>query len=664
MDFEKTLQIEWLETNGLGGFASSTAAGINTRRYHGLLTAAITPPVGRYVLLSKLEETVMGVDLSSNLYPAATHPRGFEHLTAFHRDPVPTFTFDVGGVRIEKRVYMIHGENATVIEYTVTGEVPAGARLEIRPLIAFRDYHSTTHENGGINGTLNIADGQVSIEPYPGLPRLYIAHSATEIHPGGDWYRNFEYPVERERGLDYREDLYCPLIASFDLMKTRTAAIIASTTPHDIAALAELRENELRRRSRIRDAAPSTDRLTRELVSAADQFIVRRGDLYSIIAGYHWFADWGRDTMIALPGITLTTGRFDIAKSILLAYAQHIDQGMLPNRFPDDGGAPEYNTVDAALWFIQAVRAYLEYTRDIEMARRLYETLVNIIDWHLNGTRYGIHTDCDGLLVAGGPGTQLTWMDAKIGDFVATPRHGKPVEIQALWYNAIRFIADLADRFGDESSLTLLRELGPRIRTSFNREFWNEETGCLYDVIDGGCKDGSIRPNQLFAVALPHNLLSEERTRSVLAVIERELLTPHGLRTLAPSDPKYRGQYEGGPAKRDAIYHQGTVWPWLLGPFVKAYIASEKGSTAARLRAAAWLESFRKFNGLIPEILDGDAPHTARGCCHQAWSVGEILRALIEDIHQIKPTTKQGEKREDHSTTTRGRNGCNACVGR
>jgi predicted glycogen debranching enzyme len=640
MDIDRSLQLEWLEANGLGGFASSTISGANTRRYHGLLIAATKPPVGRYVLLSKFEETLIigerRFELSCNLYPGVVHPRGFEYLMSFEAAPFPRFVYRVEGVKIEKRVFMIPGENTTVVEYEIKGEVPLGAKLELRPLIAFRDYHSTTHANGNINSAIDSAPNLVSIEPYFGLPRLYLAHNASSIEPASNWYFNFEYPVERERGLDFHEDLFCPLVAAFDLTATLTPAIIASTEEHNILAATGLRNQEIAHRQSVRQASPVDDPLVTTLVSAADQFIVKRDDLYSVIAGYPWFTDWGRDTMISLPGLTLVTGRHDIAKSILLAYAAHIDQGMLPNRFPDSGEAPEYNTVDAAFWFIEAVRCYLEHSGDIDLVRGLYDRLLSIIEWHLKGTRYGIRADSDGLLIAGGPGTQVTWMDAKIGDFVPTPRYGKPVEIQALWYNAVCFVASLSKNFGEDPAERLLSELAPRIQSSFNREFWNGQAGYLYDVVDSDKKDLSIRPNQVIALSLPYTMLSPEKARSIFAVVERELLTPFGLRTLAPSDPRYRGRYEGGPRERDAIYHQGAVWPWLLGPFVRAYLRLYSDSPQTRTQIAGWIAAFHAhiqnagIVGQISEIFDGDAPHTPRGCPAQAWSVAELLRVIVE----------------------------------
>jgi predicted glycogen debranching enzyme len=375
------------------------------------------------------------------------------------------------------------------------------------------------------------------------------------------------------------------------------------------------------------------------LRSAADQFIVSRQEGETVIAGYHWFADWGRDTMIALPGLTLVNGQWHIAKNILAEFAKHVDQGMLPNRFPDAGEAPEYNTVDATLWFFEAVSSFVQYTADYEFVRtNLYSVLKDIIDWHVKGTRYGIHVDEDGLLFSGEPGVQLTWMDAKVGDRVVTPRHGKPVEIQALWYNALRVMEELAERFNEPNSMHEYGAMADKARASFNKLFWNEHADCLYDVVDGEIRDPSIRPNQVIAISLTNTMVSRDRAARILRVVEGELLTARGLRTLSPSDPNYIGRYEGGPDTRDSAYHQGTVWPWLMGPYITANVKTF-GQIAAQKFAATWLENFQPplpeaCLGQVSEIFDGDAPHAPRGCVAQAWSVAELLRAIVEDIEQ------------------------------
>ena len=639
---DKALQREWLETNGLGGFASSTIVGLNTRRYHGLLVAATRPPVGRMLLLSKLEETIVidgqRYELSANEYPGTIHPRGYQYLVSVKLDPFPVFTYEVAGVEVEKSVFMIYGENSTAIQYAVRvvgANLPRTLDLEVSALIAFRDYHSTAHENDALDPRVEQEPGLATVTPYAGLPSLHIAHNANELEPTGFWYRRFEYQVERERGLDFTEDLFNPFVLKFHALQQPNPSIIASTGRRDISRGADYREAEIQRRLAVIEAFPSEREPIHTLVAAADQFIVSRGSEKTVIAGYHWFSDWGRDTMIALPGLTLATGRFDIAKSILLAFAPFVDQGMLPNRFPDAGETPEYNTVDATLWYFEAIRALLQYTGDFTFVRtNLYRVLVDIIDWHERGTRYGIRLDEDGLLQSGEAGVQLTWMDAKVGDWVVTPRTGKPVEIQALWYNALCVMEHLAKKFEDRANEQRFGQIAERTKRSFNKSFWNEQRGCLYDVIDGDARDDSIRPNQVFAVSLAHTMLSRDKARQVVEVVQRELLTPYGLRSLARSDPHYRGRYEGGPLSRDGSYHQGTVWAWLMGPFITAYLKVTGDGKEGREQAAKWLDEFsghleEACLGQVSEIFDGDSPHRPRGCVAQAWSVAELLRALL-----------------------------------
>jgi predicted glycogen debranching enzyme len=638
-DPSAALSREWLETNGIGGFSSSTILGLNTRRYHGLLTAATKPPVGRFVLLSKLEETLLidgrRYELSANQYPGVIHPQGFNYQTGFRLDPFPTFTYEIEGTHIEKSVFMISGENTTVVQYVIKQPVAKDIKLEVRPLIAFRDYHSTTHENVALNPQVETENGQTTFRPYSDLPALHLAHDPAEINSNGFWYRNFQYAVEQERGLDFAEDLFSPCAFTFDLNAAKTVNIIASTERRDAGDGDTYREAEIERRSTINKQTNATNELVVSLTTAAEQFVVARERGETVIAGYHWFADWGRDTMIALPGLTLVNGRSDISRNILAEFATHIDQGMLPNRFPDAGETPEYNTVDATLWFFEAVRSFLQYTGDYEFVRtNLYAVLKDIVNWHVKGTRYQISVDDDGLLFSGEPGVQLTWMDAKVGDRVVTPRHGKPVEIQALWYNALRVMEHLASKFQELDAKDEYGAMADKALASFNGVFWNEQTGCLYDVVNGEDRDASIRPNQVIAISLTNTMLSKERAVSVLRVIERELLTPRGLRTLSPTDPDYIGRYEGGPATRDGAYHQGTVWPWLMGPYITAYTRTF-GKKAGRQFAALWLENFQEHLheaclGQVSEIFDGDAPHAPRGCVAQAWSVAELLRAIIE----------------------------------
>jgi predicted glycogen debranching enzyme len=648
-DLREATAREWLETNGLGGFASSTVAGINTRRYHGLLVAATRPPVGRTVMLSKLEETLVVAgrryELSANQYPGAVHPQGHTLMSRFRLDPFPVFTYRVEGFELEKAVVMLHGENTTCVRYTLrrvdSGETDV--RLEVRPLIAFRDYHALTRENGALDSRVRVEEGLLTVAPYEGLPALHFAHEGGGVEAAGDWYRNFTYAEEQARGLDSTEDLFSPFALKFDLSGRDAVSVIASTERNDARRAGELIRAEVERREAVLGSSPSNDEAVRALTAAADQYVVARGSQKTVIAGYHWFGDWGRDTMIALPGLTLVTGRFDVARSILAEFARHVSEGMLPNRFTEAGEAPEYNTVDATLWYFEAVRALAAYTGDAEFVRvNLYPVLRDIVEWHERGTRYRIRVDEDGLLAAGEEGAQLTWMDAKVGSRVITPRHGKPVEIQALWYNALRTMEGFAREFGFAADEGKYAGMASRARDSFNVQFWNEEAGCLYDAVDGAARDASMRPNQIFAVSLRHSMLSAERARLVVDAVGRELLTPYGLRSLAPSDPQYSGHYGGGPAERDAVYHQGAVWAWLIGPFVTAHLKVH-GRAPETLRRArnmlAPLVAHLKEACLshVSEIFEGDAPHAPRGAVAQAWSVAELLRALVEDVQGVSP---------------------------
>ncbi|HKQ99339.1 MAG TPA: amylo-alpha-1,6-glucosidase [Pyrinomonadaceae bacterium] len=655
-DLGESLRREWLETNGLGGYASSTISGLNTRRYHGLLVASTKPPLGRIVLLSKLEETLVidgrRYELSANQYPGVVHPRGYEYQTGFRLDPFPIFTYEVEGIIVEKSVLMPHGENTTIIRYEFLQSdennlrrplSATGCSFHLRPLAAFRDYHSLGHQNDKLNPHVEAESGRATIQLYDELPALNFTYDRAEPDVASFWYRDFEYREERERGFDYREDLFSPFALKFDLSDGRSRlSVIASTEHRDLGLADQYRQAEVWRRREVTLTVPTPDELTRALVAAADQFIVARGEGKTVIAGYPWFSDWGRDTMIALPGLTLATNRPEIAQSVLLEYARYVDRGMLPNRFPDAGEQPEYNTVDATLWFFEAVRALVQHTGDDEFVRaNLYEVLADIIDWHVRGTRYNIHVDRQGLLYSGEEGAQLTWMDAKVGDWVVTPRRGLAVEIQALWYNALCVMEELARRFEDQERQRQYARMMERARESFNQLFWNEDERCLYDVIDGDERDGAVRPNQIFAVSLKHTMVRAERSERIVRKVERDLLTPYGLRTLAPTDPKYRGRYEGDSLSRDGAYHQGTVWAWLMGPFITAYLKVNNRSAESVERAAGWLGNFQEHLneaglGQISEIFDGDWPHAPRGCIAQAWSVAALLHAAVEDVFMNK----------------------------
>ncbi len=640
---------EWLVTNGIGGFASGTVSGGLTRRYHGLLIAALQPPLGRTHLVALLGETVRYL---GSTYVLATHrwasgavdPQGFLYLESFRLEgATPVWTYALGDALLEKRVWMVRGENTTFIHYALA-RASSPFEIDLKALVNYRDFHSLTHAGDWQMKIAPVEHG-VMILPFDGATRFFLKSAQASCEPHHEWYRDCFLPMETERGLEDREDhLFAALFhaklnpgESFTIVATTEAtamldgeASIAQRVTHEASLLEawQAQNGELARNG------PGW---LRQLVLAADQFIVKRSlpeepDGRSIIAGYHWFGDWGRDTMVALPGLALTTGRSDAARQILLAFARYVDAGMLPNNFPDAGGKPEYNTVDAALWYFEAVRQYLAATQDASTLQKLYPVLVSMIDAHVVGTRYNIHVDStDGLLYAGGPGIQLTWMDAKIGDWVVTPRTGKPVEINALWINALETMQELARQLNQPAEM--YERLSAQAKNSFQK-FWNAERDRCFDVIDvpgaamNGGKDAAFRPNQILAVSLPVSPLRKEQQKSVVDNCAEHLLTSHGLRSLAPGEPNYQGHYGGDQKSRDAAYHQGTVWGWLLGPFALAHFRVYAARSAA-LRYLEPLGSHINAYGLgtLAEIFDGDPPHTPRGCIAQAWTVGEVLRA-------------------------------------
>jgi predicted glycogen debranching enzyme len=644
-NFAEVIGREWLETNGIGGWASSTISNAHTRRYHGLLVAATRPPVGRVVVLSKLDETLVRedarIELGTNVYPGSVQPQGYRYLTAFSQDFFPSFTYEVDGIVLQKAVAAIHGENTTVILYRII-EAPVMFNLELRPFVAGRDYHSLTQANADIRPEPCVVGDIWSYQPYAQLPTFYMLLPGTTFESNPDWYYSFEYLAEKQRGQDFREDLFTPGLFTISLKAGDHLGIIVSTD-NPIGRDAEnLVAKEKARRKNLFPALPVVDELTRALALAADQFVVRRGDdLKTIIAGYHWFTDWGRDTMIALPGLTLVTGRYADAKKILQAFAENIDQGMLPNRFPDADEKPEYNTVDATLWFFVAAYKYYLYTRDQAFLKEiLLPAMAEMLDWHQRGTRYGIHMDSDGLLMAGEPGVQLTWMDAKIGDWVVTPRYGKAVEINALWYNALAIYARLLQTVGRKEDADTYQTLAKKVIKRFVQLFWNPEGGYLFDVVNGEQRDGAIRPNQILALSLPFALLGRNRARQVLKTVEDHLLTPVGLRSLSPHDPAFQPTYQGDTYLRDKAYHQGTVWAWLLGPYLTALVRV-RGKTGRKqgLKLVQAVQNHLSESGIgqISEIFDGEAPHAPRGCIAQAWSVAEIARAYVEDLLDAGP---------------------------
>jgi predicted glycogen debranching enzyme len=616
---------EWLEADGLGGFASGTASGIRTRRYHALLLSATTPPGGRMVLVNGLDawvETGAGrFAVSSQRYaPDVVHPDGAQRIERFDAEPWPRWTFRLeDGTRIEHDVLVRPGAPAVFLSWRVVGAQLRG-RLCVRLLLSGRDPHALHHENRAFRFHADVSAGRVAWRPYDGVPAIVASANGEYVHDPV-WYRRFQYDEERARGLDFVEDLASPGVLRFDLARGDAALVLSAgdteAPTHD--DLADAHAAETRRR----------ERFPTRLHRAADAYLVRRGTGKTIVAGYPWFGDWGRDTFIALRGLCLATNRRDDARDILIEWARTVSDGMLPNRFPDRGETPEYNSVDASLWYVIAVHDFL---RGGGVAPGDRDTLRAAIDailaGYAAGTRYGIRLDDDGLLAAGVPGVQLTWMDAKVGDWVVTPRIGKPVEIEALWLSALHVASAFSERWAGVLA---------RGRAAFVARFWNESGGHLYDVVDPnhhkGEADPTFRPNQIFAIGgLPLALVDGERARRTVDAVEARLWTPLGLRSLAPGEPGYAPRYTGGVRQRDGAYHQGTVWPWLICPFVEAWLRvrgdTREARAEARARFLAPLLDHLDDAGLghVSEIADAEAPHRPGGCPFQAWSVGEVVR--------------------------------------
>ncbi|HEY7125255.1 MAG TPA: amylo-alpha-1,6-glucosidase [Ktedonobacterales bacterium] len=761
-NLDAVLQREWLVTNGLGSYASGTVSGANTRRYHGLLVAALRPPVARTVMVAKVGEEVefdqRTFYLGTNEYQDGTiHPGGFVHLESFAlEDGLPVFLYRIGGpnhLMLEKRIWMEHRQQTTYVRYRLLRE-PAGHKhlslereehaaqpqsgeqplsssasrsgassssitLTVLPFTAYRDYHGqqygSAEQHFAVAPLQPALDGQSSgsgqstgqaplagctITAFEGARPFHLvglgAHTAPVFTTIGVWYWRFLHRIERERGLPDTEDYYLPGAFRVELRlpehsktgaDTFTLAITAeprwSTLAHSAAlgkaeqrALARQREIKRSQHSGIseRDAA-----FLQQLRLAADQFMVTRASSAgrqgarqthpSIIAGYHWFTDWSRDTMISLPGLTLATGRFEEARALLETFARYLNRGMLPNRFPDSGEDltdADYNTADATLWYFHALDQYLRVSGDSTLLARLFPALEEIVAWHQRGTRFNIHVDeRDGLLTAGEPGVQLTWMDAKVDEWVVTPRMGKPVEINALWYNALRLMEAWAVSQGKDP--LPYGKAAAHCRESFNRRFWYEPGAHLYDVLDGpGGDDSSLRPNQLFALSLPYPILETNHWERMLETVTRYLLTPLGLRTLDQSHPDYRGHITGDRHARDGAYHQGTVWAWLIGPYLDARLRVYGAQDETALRheeehCRGMLEAFHDHLsqyglGTVSEIFDGDAPHTARGCIAQAWSVAEVLRLWCRCLHIIPApaTTASAAGRARSRSSRRG----------
>ncbi len=638
---EAAAEREWLVTNGLGGYASGTVANLRTRGYHGLLVAALNPPVGRTLLLAKFDATAYVGGKAFPLYTNRWADGTLEPAAALLPDrfwlegTTPVWVYALPGGMLEKCIWMAQGENTTYVSYRWLGE-GSPLVLTIRALAACRDHHGIQQADAW-QPRVEAPTNGIRIRAGEERPILTLRAPGAVFTPHHDWLTGFYLSVESFRGLNPVEDLLNVTEIRAEIPPGESLVVVASVEsdpPADgAAAWAARRAYEADRLAR--SGLSDTPDGIRHLALAADQFVVQRPlpdapDGRSVIAGYHWFGDWGRDTMIALPGLALAVGRAEDAATILRTFARYVDRGMLPNRFPEVGETPEYNTVDATLWYFEAVRATHAATGDDLLLRALFPTLAEIVAWHIRGTRYGILADpADGLLAAGEDGTQLTWMDAKAGDWVVTPRHGKPVEIAALWHNALRIMAAFAVRLGEDASP--YHDWAARAQRGFAR-FWNDDAGYLYDVLDGpDGPDPALRPNQLFAVSLPHSPLDEAQQRAVVDACTRHLLTPVGLRSLSPEDPAYIGRYGGDQRTRDAAYHQGTVWAWLIGPYASAHLRAYGDRAYVRSLLAPLLAQLTHHGvGSLSEIFEGDPPHAPRGCIAQAWSVAEVLRLWRE----------------------------------
>jgi predicted glycogen debranching enzyme len=646
---------EWLEADGFGGFASGTSTGIRTRRYHALLLTADTPPAGRMVLVNGfdawIETEASRFDLSSQHYaPDVLSGDGAQRIEQFTADPWPRWVFRLDAdTRIEQEILVARQAQITQVSWKLIGKQKK-ARLYVRPFLSGRDYHNLQKENSAFRFDATLEGERVTWKPYLDVPGV-VALSNGRYQHEPHWYRNFRYTEETSRGLDDAEDLAAPGIFCFDLAEE---SVLMFTTPESPGFLQKQDLSTIRFAHAMRAYEESRRaEFASRLHRAADSYVVKGRNGKTIIAGYPWFTDWGRDTFIALRGLCIASGRLADARDILLTWADSVSEGMLPNRFPDQGEQAEYNSVDASLWFIIAVHELIQACNGnggvlaAKDKRRLQNAVEAILEGYSKGTRFGIRMDSDGLLAAGERGVQLTWMDAKVGEWVVTPRAGKPVEVQALWLNALK----IADQFSPGWDKHFQRGL-----ESFREKFWNPDRGCLFDVIDvnhrPGERDPAFRPNQIFAIGgLPFQLIDGDRARIIVSTVEEKLLTPLGLRSLAPGEPNYRPHYQGGVWERDGAYHQGTVWPWLIGPFVEAWVRVRgySGKKAARANFISPLLSHLDEAGLghVSEIADADTPHVPRGCPFQAWSLGELLRLdchVLKEPGTAKPTGKRARE--------------------
>jgi predicted glycogen debranching enzyme len=674
---QRLLDTEWLVTNGLGGYSSSTLSGLITRRYHGVLVAALPNPTGRMVMLNHLGERLVVDGRATSLTNEERAGGRADHAVAAIVTDVrlegglPVWQYEWEGIRFEKRILMPYRQNSVHVTYRLL-DGPANAVLELLPAVHFRGYEdrvdtpfnspSTTRHSFDTSNDVHL----LSVDGVVGPLRLkIIGGRSNHFEPNERVTSEFVYPVEQSRGYEFRGTLWTPGHYAIDLEAGGCATLIASVEPEDVMLAlspedAAQCEQERRRRLVAAAVPDAQDETGAELVLAADQFIITPAgrvadatraaalgnEVRTVIAGYHWFTDWGRDTMISLEGLTLITGRERESGFILRTFAHYVRDGLIPNMFPDGSNEGLYHTADATLWFFHALEAYVRRSGDEVTLTHLLPTMIDIIDHHVKGTRFGIGMDpADGLLRQGAEGYQLTWMDAKVDGWVVTPRRGKAVEINALWYNALRLLEGWLIAIRGEASAADVRARAERAQRSFNERFWIADEGFLYDVVDGESGDSALcRPNQVFSISLDHPVLDRSRWESVLDVVRQRLLTPVGLRSLAPDAEGYRSRYFGDLRARDAAYHQGTVWAWLIGPWVDAWLKVHPGDRAgARHFLQGCLAALGEFGlGTIGEIFDAEAPYTPRGCIAQAWSVAEVLRCWAKTAPDAPGTPSSG----------------------
>jgi len=644
-DTRGALKLEWLETNGLGGYASSTILLCHTRRYHGLLVSNLARPSGRFVLLSKFEDSVFSSEeeifLSCHLYPGVFFPSGGTWLDDFEIDYCPRFTYRVGEGILQKRIMLVHGEDRVLIRYRYEG--PSSLGLRIKPFLAFRGHHELSRENSWLRERTCEIDKGFTMEPYDGMPPLFIqANRPAVFSPLPLWYRNFEYPMDAERGLDFQEDLFHPGILEVALDKGEDVILSGSLKENRERLESLWAREEARRKGEVSACVKILRNFKNGTVRSAAEVLIQSGRHFlmttpskrpGIIAGYHWFYLWGRDTLISLPGLTFCSGRSQEGIDILKAVGGLEKKGLLPNCLAEDEDQIAYNSVDSALWFFWAAQQMVKYTGDMTTLKNdLWPVMKRILEQYMEGTDNRIFMAENGLLHAGDEGMQLTWMDVSIEGTPVTPRSGHAVDINALWFNALRFAHELEGTFGDrEMNLSGLIE---KVRLSFNRTFWVEGGMYLGDVFSNGRLDTSVRPNQILAVSLPHSPLEPDRWRGVVEKVSKELFTPVGLRTLSAADRNYKSHYTGGPVERDLAYHQGTVWPWLLGHYGEACLRVAEDKTAVReflleIISKSMNKHFREAGlGFVSEVFDGDPPRRPGGCIAQAWSSAELIRLM------------------------------------